>query len=56
MVRLKDFSGTLACTADAFQFHYGTIKSKEQRQEVYALTPFQFHYGTIKRFPVSCNP
>ena len=49
MVRLKALRLDLLRTFFKFQFHYGTIKSKAQREEVYALTPFQFHYGTIKR-------
>ena len=36
-------------TTTTFQFHYGTIKSKQIEQQWKMWNAFQFHYGTIKR-------
>ena len=36
-------------TSTKFQFHYGTIKSKNNNYPTLDMFRFQFHYGTIKR-------
>ena len=48
MVRLKVAWGTSMCRELAFQFHYGTIKSKKYKMYNPTFPVFQFHYGTIK--------
>ena len=48
MVRLKASVTCSEVSASIFQFHYGTIKSKEKVIILDNSTKFQFHYGTIK--------
>ena len=49
MVRLKALPLLDYVTSGVFQFHYGTIKSRDIAKETNQANIFQFHYGTIKR-------
>ena len=49
MVRLKVTDiFTVAVMIWIFQFHYGTIKSLDSKDNLFGYSRFQFHYGTIK--------
>ena len=49
MVRLKvKETGAKLVIAKTFQFHYGTIKSRNKVFPLREFIQFQFHYGTIK--------
>ena len=49
MVRLKAVPKGCWLNLLIFQFHYGTIKSKQRFFHEALAYIFQFHYGTIKR-------
>ena len=49
MVRLKAFESNVSGAMPyVFQFHYGTIKSKNDFYTKVSRRLFQFHYDTIK--------
>ncbi len=48
MVRLKVTYILKSNANNLFQFHYGTIKRKNQKKMTISKNLFQFHYGTIK--------
>ena len=47
-VRLKLSTNGCFFVSTKFQFHKGTIKTRERRDRVERITRFQFHKGTIK--------
>ncbi len=49
MVRLKVEMLPLTLFPMKFQFHYGSIKSRDKGLTIDHVIPFQFHYGSIKR-------
>ena len=55
MVRLKEQKKPNRLNLIKFQFHYGTIKSKDADTATYLYFKFQFHYGTIKSSRLADN-
>ena len=37
----------------AFQFHYGSIRTHQNRKSLYLFLEFQFHYGAIRTLPTT---
>ena len=46
---MEEREATEAGRALVFQFHYGSVKSRDGVNSFFDKIPFQFHYGSVKR-------